>query len=61
VERKHAALVLVGEVIDELGPHLVVEEQTSWDGGVMLSVVDLTTGEERYTWFSPFDEVDVIQ
>lgn len=61
MERKHAALVLVGEVIDELGPQLVVEEQTSWDGGVMLSVVDLTTGEERYTWFSPFDEVDVIQ
>jgi hypothetical protein len=61
MERKHASLVLVGEVIDELGPHLVIEEQTSWDGGVMLSVVDLVTGEERYTFFSAFDEVDVIQ
>jgi len=60
MERKHAALVQVGEVIDELGPLLVIEEQMSWDGGVMLSVVDLVTGEERYTFFASYDEVDVI-
>lgn len=61
MERKHAASVQVGEVIDELGPHLVVEEQMSWDGGVMLSLVDLVTGEERYTFYSAFDEVEIIQ
>jgi hypothetical protein len=61
MERKHAASVQVGEIIDEVGPHLVIEEQMSWDGGVMLSLVDLVTGEERYSFFSPFDEVDVIQ
>lgn len=61
MERKHAASVLVGEVIDEAGLHLVIEEQMSWDGGVMLSLVDLTTGEERYSFFAAYDEVDVIQ
>lgn len=61
MERKHAASLVVGEVIDELGPQLVLQEQVSWDGGVQLSLLDLTTGEERFSWFAPFDEVDVIQ
>lgn len=61
MERKHAASVVVGEVIDELGPNLVLDEDTSWDGGVMLTLLDLQTGEQRPTFFASFDEVDVIQ
>jgi hypothetical protein len=60
MKRKHATSVVVGDVIDELGLHLVVEELSGWDGGVMLDVVDLITGEERLTWFAPFDEIDVL-
>lgn len=61
MERKHAASVVVGEVIDELGPQLVLEEDMSWDGGVMLTLLDLITGEKRPSFFASFDEVDVIQ
>jgi hypothetical protein len=61
MERKHAASVVVGEVIDELGPNLVLDEDASWDGGVMLTLLDLQTGEQRPTFFASFDEVDVIQ
>jgi len=61
MERKHAASVVVGEVIDELGPNLVLDEDMSWDGGVMLTLLDLQTGEQRPTFFASFDEVDVIQ
>jgi hypothetical protein len=59
--RKHAASVVVGEVIDELGPQLVVDEDMSWDGGIMLTLLDLFTGEKRPSFFASFDEVDVIQ
>lgn len=61
MERKHAASVVVGEVIDELGPNLVLDEDMSWDGGVMLTLLDLQTGEQRPTFFASFDKVDVIQ
>ena len=61
MERKHAASVVIGEVIDELGPSLVLNEDPSWDGGVMLTLLDLYTGEKRPSFFALFDEIDVIQ
>jgi hypothetical protein len=68
MERKHAAILMPGAVIDELGLQLVLDvlqlvldEQMSWDGGVMLTLLDLSTGEERYSFFAPFDEVWVVQ
>jgi len=60
MERKHAASLTIGAVIDELGPNLVLNESMSWDGGVMLTLLDLTTGEEHHSFFAAFDEVDVI-
>lgn len=61
MERKHAASLVVGDVIEELGPNLVLDEQLSWDDGIALSLLDLTTGEQRTSFFAAFDEVDVIQ
>jgi hypothetical protein len=58
--RRHASSVQVGEVIHEYELELVLEEQISWDGGVCLTILDLITGEKRYNFFAPFDEIEVL-
>lgn len=60
MERKHATSVVVGDVIDEHGLQLVLAEDVSWDGGVVLTLFDLLSGEERHSFFASFDQVDVI-
>ncbi len=58
--RKYAAEVHCGDVLDELGPKLVVDTADSWDGGVMLTWLDLHSGEKDTSFFSPWDHVDEL-
>jgi hypothetical protein len=59
--RKHAHLLKVGEVFNEVGElTLILGTADSWDGGIMLDVLNLET-KERYDWFfAAFDELDVL-
>lgn len=59
--RKHAHLVKVGEVFNETGRMtLVLDSADSWDGGIMLNVLNLETSECFDWFFAAFDELDVL-
>ncbi len=59
--RKHAQLVMAGEVVlEHLQLLCVLEVTNGWGGTVMFHVLDLETGKTSNEFFAAFDMVNVL-
>lgn len=59
--RTYAHLVKPGEIVHELFSfEYVLETLGSWDGGVMLRLLDMEEGSVSEQFYAAFDTIDVL-